>query len=252
MGSKHTTSIYDPASTETLKLSRSKIELYIDCPRCFYLDRRLGISRPSIPAFTLNSAVDHLLKKEFDSYRVKGEAHPLMKENSINAVPFSHNNMDTWRNNFKGVQYFHKSTNLLIYGAVDDVWEHNATHQLYVVDYKSTSTQDEITLAGKWKEAYKRQIEIYQWLMRHNGFDVSNTGYFVYANAKKDRDVFDGRLEFDMQILPYAGDSSWIEQTIIEIKKCLDSQNAPNPKEKCEYCQFISKSQAVPVTLAQK
>src|SRR5437867_3759517 len=82
-----------------LKLSRSKIEDFLRCPRCFYLDRRLGISQPPGFPFNLNSAVDLLLKKEFDIHRGKGTAHPLMKSYGINAIPLSHPELDRWREN---------------------------------------------------------------------------------------------------------------------------------------------------------
>ena len=36
----------------------------------------------------------------------------------------------------------------------------------------------------------KRQMEIYQWLLRKNGFKVSDTGYFVYANGITDARSF--------------------------------------------------------------
>ena len=104
------------------KLSRSKLELFTQCPRCFYLDRRLGVGRVGFPAFTLNSATDTLLKKEFDIHRADQTPHRLMAANNIDAVPFQHEMIDEWRENFKGVQYLHEPTNLLITGAVDDLW----------------------------------------------------------------------------------------------------------------------------------
>ena len=152
-----TKNLFSPDSTEPFKLSRSKIELFIDCPRCFYLDRRLGVSRPPGFPFTLNSAVDHLLKKEFDIHRAQGSAHPLMRAYKVDAVPLKHEMMDEWRENFKGVQFLHRPTNLVITGAVDDVWINDAK-ELMVVDYKATSTTGEITLDSEYRQAYKRQM----------------------------------------------------------------------------------------------
>jgi len=40
-----------------------------------------------------------------------------------------------------------------------------------------------------------------------NGFRVSATGYFVYCNGKTDRHAFDGKLEFDVVLLPYTGNT---------------------------------------------
>jgi len=235
---KRTRNLYDPKNTEPFKLSRSKIDLFIGCPRCFYIDRRLGIGRPPGYPFSLNSAVDKLLKKEFDIHRAKHSSHPIMKTYGVNAVPFEHEMMNEWRENFKGIQYFHKQTNLIITGAVDDVWV-NPKKELIVVDYKSTAKDGEITLEEKWKDGYKRQMEVYQWLLRKNGFKVSNIGYFVYANGSTENEAFDGKLEFDVTLLSYEGNDDWVEPTVKEIHLCLNNDNMPASGEDCDYCAYI-------------
>lgn len=130
---------YQPGQKEIYKLSRSKIELFMQCPRCFWLDVRMKIKRPSGPPFQINKTIDELFKKEFDSYRKVKKPHPLMEENKVQAIPFEHEDLDTWRHNFTGVGIDHKPTNLHIYGAVDDVWKSSKTDELIVVDYKATS-----------------------------------------------------------------------------------------------------------------
>ena len=232
-----TKNLYNPKSKEPFKLSRSKITNFIKCPRCFYLDRRLGIGTPSIPAFSLNSAVDALLKKEFDLLRKKGKAHDLMKECKIDAIPFDHPDMETWRNNFVGVQYHDPNTNFILFGAVDDVWI-GKDKKLIVVDYKSTSTEKEISLEDEWKKWYKIQMEIYQWLFKKNKFKVASTGYFVYANARKNRPKFDKVLKFDLTLLPYKVKTGWIDKVVRDIKKCLDSNKIPKAGSDCEYCAY--------------
>lgn len=235
---KRQRNIYNPQSEKPFKLSRSKLELFTECARCFYLDRRLGVGRPPGFPFTLNTAVDALLKKEFDIHRAKAEPHPLMREYNIPAIPFVHDDLDKWRENFVGVQYLHEPTNFIITGAVDDVWI-NHKGELMVVDYKATSTTQEITLDSEYRQAYKRQMEIYQWLLRRNGFKVSDMGYFVYVNGKTDKKAFDGKLEFDVQILPYKGNDAWVEKTILAAYKCLHSKRAPKLKDSCKYCEYI-------------
>lgn len=230
--------LFDPKSKEPYKLSRSKLELFHECPRCFYLDRRLGIGRPDGPPFTLNNAVDKLLKKEFNLHRVKRTAHPLMEQYGIDAVPFEHPNLDAWRENFVGVQYLHSPTQFLITGAVDDVWV-NPAGELHVVDYKATSTTAEITLESEYRQSYKRQMEIYQWLLRQNGFPVSDTGYFVYVNGRSDRDAFDRKLEFDVQILPYAGRDGWVEGHLASARACLMGDAVPDRAPACKYCSYV-------------
>src|SRR3989338_763905 len=101
-----TRNLYNPKSEEPFRLSRSKIDLFIKCQRCFYLDRRLGVGQPPGYPFSLNSAVDTLLKKEFDLLRAKGEVHPLMKKFGVDAVQYDDKRMDEWRDALSaGVQY---------------------------------------------------------------------------------------------------------------------------------------------------
>jgi CRISPR/Cas system-associated exonuclease Cas4 (RecB family) len=235
---KRSKNLYEPGSSATFKLSRSKIELYMQCPRCFYLDRRMGVGRPPSPPYTLNSAVDALLKKEFDLYRKKGEAHPLMEKYGVDAVPAGHAMLEEWRNNFKGVQYLHKPTNLLLFGAIDDIWL-NRAGQYIVVDYKSTSKNEEIRSLDKdWQDAYKRQMEIYQWLLRNNGMDVSPTGYFVYCNGSTAAHRFDARLEFEITLIPYEGSDAWVEEIINRIYGCLNSPHMPPEGKDCDFCAY--------------
>jgi len=234
--------LYDPKSKEPFRLSRSGIDLFVECPRCFYLDKRLGIGRPPGFPFSLNSAVDHLLKKEFDIHRAKGNPHPLIKSYGLNAIPFSHKDLDKWRENFEGIKYFYEKENLIISGAIDDVWI-NDKKQLIIVDYKSTAKEGEVTLDAPWQDGYKRQMEIYQWLFRMNGFDVSDSGYFVYCNGDKDKEAFDGKLEFKIKLIEHKGKCDWIEPTIKEAKKCLDSDVIPEANKECDYCKYRKISQ---------
>ena len=219
------------------RLSRSKIDLFIECPRCFYVDNKLGTKRPPGYPFNLNSAVDHLLKKEFDIHRKSQTPHPLMTKFGIDAVPFENPQMDKWRENFEGVDYFDKDLDMTISGAVDDVWV-NPQGELYVVDYKSTSKDEEVTLDADWQDGYKRQMEVYQWLLRKNGFKVSNIGYFVYANRRKDKEKFEGVLEFRMKIIPYEGSDSWVEEKLKEIKTVLEKDTIPDSLPTCDYCAY--------------
>lgn len=233
-----TRNLYDIKSKEPFKISRSGIELFMNCPFCFYMDRRLGVKQPPGFPFSLNSAVDALLKKEFDEYRKKGKPHPLMVKYKIPAVPFMHPDLNAWRTNFKGVQALHKPTNLLIFGAVDDVWV-KKSGEIMVVDYKATAKAEEITALDKdWQDSYKRQAEIYEWLLRQNGFKVSDTAYFVYANGILSKKGFGNKLEFDTRIIPYKGKADWVEEVIFEMKKYLDSSKLPKSGAECDYCAY--------------
>jgi len=235
---KKTRNLFDPTAPDGFRISRSKIELFNNCPRCFYLDVRLGIARPSFPSFTLNNAVDELLKREFDVHRAKGEAHPLMRHYNIDAIPLVDSRLDEWRDALRrGVQYDHEPTGFTFRGGVDDIWV-TPQGEFIVVDYKATSKKEEVTIEGYWQQAYKRQVEIYQWLFRGIGEDVLSTAYFVYANGDSDAAAFDGKLEFDVRIIPHQGDDTWVEPLVTQLADCLKSEKTPAAADACEYCRY--------------
>lgn len=229
---------FDASASEPYTISRSKIDRFLECPRCYWLEARYGIGRPDTPPFSLNNAVDELLKKEFDAYRAKGERHPLMETYAVPAIPYAHEKIEEWRDALKrGIAFRDVENNLIIRGGIDDVWV-NERGELHIVDYKATAGKESVTLDDEWKIQYKRQVEIYQWLFRKNGFDVSPIAYFVYANGLSNKQALAGRLEFDMTILPYEGDDSWIPAVVKNLKTCLVSDAIPAPGTACEYCPY--------------
>lgn len=236
--SRRIKNLFDPVSKGFFRLSRSKIDLFLNCPRCFYLDRRLGVGQPPGYPFSLNSAVDKLLKKEFDIHRAKKTAHPLMEHYKIDAVPFAHEKLEEWRDAMRrGITCSCKGTNFLVTGGIDDIWV-NPEGELLIVDYKATSKEGEVNLDAEWQDGYKRQMEIYQWLFKQNGFKVSDTGYFVYCNGNTDKEAFDAKLEFDIKIIPYKGNDSWVEKTIKSAYDCLTRDELPSPSERCDFCSY--------------
>lgn len=239
---------YKPDQKKPYRLSRSKLELFMQCKRCFWLDARLKISRPSSPPFNINKAIDELFKKEFDIYRAKKEPHPLMKQAKIMAIPFAHEHLDKWRQSFgddAGIDYLDANTNLHIFGAVDDVWVDNKD-QLIVVDYKATAKDQPVTSLGpegSWHDMYRRQMEIYQWLFKKNGFKVSDTGYFVYATTNSLADKFDNQLKFETFVFPHKGSTDWVDKLIPEVKSVLEDDGMPPVGQsamggECEHCLY--------------
>jgi CRISPR/Cas system-associated exonuclease Cas4 (RecB family) len=233
---------YNPNRPEYFKISRSKVEFYLNCKRCFFLDRKLGIGQPPGFPFNLNSAVDSLLKNEFDQYRETQKPHPYIKKIGINAVPFKHEKIEEWRFNFKGVSYNHESLKFHVFGAVDDLWINLDNNELIVVDYKSTSKAGEVTLDADWQIGYKRQMEFYQHLLRRNGFKVSDTGYFVYCNGINNKPRFDEKMDFKISLIPYIGNDNWVESTLNEIHSLLNQDHIPEHSKTCKYCDYQMKT----------
>jgi hypothetical protein len=257
--------VYKPDHPEPYEVSRSQIQSFMNCPACFWMNRVKGIKFPGMPGFLLNTATDTLLKKDFDRYRELQKPHPFMQRNGLgHLVPYKHDDFETWTKSLQlGLRTHYEPADLLIGGGLDDVWHDPQTDEIFVVDYKSTAGKrnedltalQPITLNGVYKESYKRQMDMYQWILRQNGFKVSKTGYFVYVNG--DQHFEDGMLEessnkanmkFDVQLLSYEADDSWVEQTILDLKNCLEQDNCPEhaatgfgPKgdKQCEHAELF-------------
>jgi hypothetical protein len=201
----------------------------------------MKITRPNTPPFNINKAIDELLKKEFDSYRVQGKPHPMMVDFGLEAIPFTHDSLDQWRENFVGVVSIHEPTNLHVFGAIDDVWV-DGEGRLIVVDYKATAKDREVSIDSDWQISYKRQLEVYQWLLRQNGFEVDDTGYFVYTNGRIDLDGFYDKVEFKTKIIPYTGNAAWVEPTLQKMKQCMEGDmpavGVAAMGGECDYCAY--------------
>ena len=125
-----TRNIYSRGSTKKFRISRSKVDDFINCPRCFWLDRVKGVDRTRTPTFAINNAVDRLLKNEFDHYREKQTKHPIFTEKNLNYIPFEDIRLNNWRENFKGIEYYDKDLNLTFTGAIDDLWFNEDTNKV--------------------------------------------------------------------------------------------------------------------------
>ncbi len=220
-----------------IKVSRSKLERFLECPRCFWLEVKKGIKRPPSFPYTINSAIDALLKQEFDVHRENGTAHYIIKKYDIDAIPYKCKEIETWRQNFTGIQFHHKLTDFLVFGAVDDVWV-NPAGELIVVDYKATGANE-----YNIHDSYKCQLEVYQWLLLQNGYKVSKTGYFLFAKVNKNNGFAEGKLSFDLSLEALEGDSAWVENALLSARKTLNSA-MPSPIAECPYCQFAKGSRA--------
>ena len=175
---------YKPDKAEIpFELSRSKIEDFIKCKACFWLEKVRGVKRPAIPGFNINTNTDTLLKRDFDS--VRGEkSHPFLINNGLgHLIPFDHDNLELWTQSMHfglpgRFNTLHKETNILFGGGIDDIYQNKETGELHVVDYKSTANLSKnptrVSLEGKWKESYKRQADMYTWVLRRKGFAVSD------------------------------------------------------------------------------
>ena len=230
-----------------MAISRSKWDSFIKCPLCFYLKEKHNIDPPSTPRFNINMRVDNLLKEEFDELRVKGEPHPIFKEYNLNFVPYNGLDPETlkkYRFNRSGVRAKSKKTGIEIFGALDDLWLNKDTDEIVVLDYKATSNKklEDYTSSDKhYHKSYLRQLDFYAYLLKLNDFKVHDTGYWLICNAQDEsQKTFNKKVNFKTTLLPYKLNTDYIEDTLVELKACLDSEKMPNSGSDCDNCRWYN------------
>ncbi len=237
-------SIYKPNQNTDFKISRGKFSDFLTCPRCFYVDRVIGLDVPGTPGWTLNETTDLLLKKEFDVCRKTQTPHRLFLENGLeHLVPFQHPDMDKWRDSLHhGLKARFADTNIILTGGVDDIWQNTENGKLVVADYKSQANikplEPSSYLSDAYKEGYKVQMDFYAFLLKKMGFEVEETAYFLVCNADRKADGFNGEMKFLEVLIPYQWNSDWIEGRVNEMISVLNGSNMPDANPSCKNCAY--------------
>jgi len=218
---------------KAIQLSPNSLNLYLECPHCFWLDKNLGIKRPPPYPYALNSAVDALLKEEFDTYRAKNLPHPLLRENNIKAHLFGNQKLlNQWRNNFAGIRYFDPALQATLFGAVDDVLEFD-DGKIAPLDYKSTGSS-----AANVYDRFQLQLDTYTFLMEKNGFSTPRKGYLAFYIVDKSRGFID-RLPFRKEIMEIETNPSDIYEIFKDAVNCLKEVAPPSHSQDCQFKKWL-------------
>ncbi len=214
-------------------LSPNSLNLYLECPHCFWLDKKQGIKRPPPYPYALNSAVDALLKEEFDDFRKNNEKHPLLIDSGINAHLFANQKLlDQWRSNFSGIRYYDKKLDATIFGAVDDVLEFPGK-KLAPLDYKSTGSK-----VANIYDRFQLQLDIYTYLLEKNGFKTNRKGYLAFYIVDKSNGFLD-RLPFKKELHEVETNPDDVYETFREAVEILNKETPPAHSEDCKFAEWF-------------
>ena len=230
------------ANEKTIQLSPNSLNLFLECPHCFWLDKNLGIKRPPSYPYALNSAVDSLLKEEFDAYRAKKLIHPLLEENNIKAHLFPNQRLlNQWRNNLAGIRYFDKDLGATLFGAVDDVLEFD-DGKIAPLDYKSTGST-----AANVYDRFQLQLDTYTFLMEKNGYKTPRKGYLAFYIVDKSKGFLD-RLPFRKEIVEIETNPGDVYEIFKDAVGCLRSA-PPAHSSDCSFAKWLNEARAFVILL---
>lgn len=213
-----------------MKLSPSALNMFLDCPRCFYLEYKQGIHRPRGAFPSLPGGMDGVLKKYFDAYREKGKFPPELA-GALPGKPFDDfRQLAIWRSNREGIRWFDHETDAELMGAIDDCL---IDAEKYVpVDYKTRGwpkKEDSHTY-------YQNQLNCYAFLFEQNGCPTAGYGYLLFYSPVKVREQ--GIVEFRVEPVRVETDPQAAQKTFRAAVKCLKSKSAPTKHSACEYCSW--------------
>jgi len=196
----------------------------------------MGIRRPPPYPYALNAAVDTLLKEEFDEYRSKGEAHPLLIQHNIAAKLFSNQNLlNQWRSNFSGIRYYDSELDATLFGAVDDILEFEGG-KLAPLDYKSTGSK-----VANIYDRFQIQMDIYTYLLEKNGFKTSRKGYLAFYVVDKRKGFLD-RLPFSKELHAIDTNPDDVYDLFKEAVAVLKRPTPPPHSQDCKFGQWFEKA----------
>jgi len=223
-------------ANKPINLSPSSLNLYFECPACFWLDKKMGIKRPQPYPYALNNAVDILLKEEFDKYRKKRELHPLLVANNIPAKLFKNQKLlNEWRDNFKGLRYYDAELGATLFGAVDDILEFS-DGKLGVLDYKSTGSAVPTVY-----DRFQLQLDIYTFLLEKLGYKTIGKGFLAFYIVDKGNG-FNDRLPFRKEIHTIDTDSSYVMGVFKDAVGLLRVNVPPVHNHDCEYGRWLKEA----------
>ena len=215
------------------KFSPSSLSLLKECPRCFWLHFRKGIKRPDGIFPSLPSGMDKILKNHFDHFMRKGKLPPELQELNGRVKLFDNEELlKIWRSNFKGIQWTDKKGNLFR-GAVDNILKKGK--KLIVLDYKTRG----YPLKEDTHEHYQDQMDIYNFLLRKNGYETEDYTYLIFYHP---HEVFEnGHVCFNTDLIKIKVDIKNAEKIFKKAVETLEG-DIPEPSKECGFCKWINQN----------
>ncbi len=203
-------------------LSHSGLGILDDCPRCFWLKYKKGITWPEGFASRLPNRFDTILKRHFDQHREAGTL-PSILEGKVRGKlqkPFQEKYRLDHDENY---QFYGKLDECLI---LDD--------GLHVpVDHKTTSSDPR----GKDPHpAYQKQLDAYSWLLEANGKKTAGFGLLLFYYPDEVTSMKSG-FPFVIEIVQLQTSPAQARKRFLRGVEILEGP-IPPPISSCAFCSY--------------
>ena len=213
-----------------LTLSNSRLSLYTECPRCFWLDLNAGIKRPDTIFPSLPGGLDLQFKRYFDQFRARGELPPEVKGKLPGNLLADPKIIDRWRDWRRGIRYAPPWSDIELMGALDECLVDDSGFH-YPLDYKTRGYAPK----ANTHEYYQDQMNLYTLLLEGNGHKTKRLAYLLYYHPVEVRER--GLIQFDISIREVPSDPEAAERLVKDAVSVL-SGPAPPSHPACGFCNW--------------
>jgi len=207
-----------------IKLSPTSLNLFLECPRCFWLYLNKGIKRPSIPVATITTGLDRVVKEYCNLYRAKGILPPLL-ENKVPGKLISNLPKRGW------LEFKDDKIEAILGGYLDECLD--LGNNFYAaLDHKTRGSKPENT-----HRAHQFQMDVYTFLLEQNSFPTKRIAYLIYYIPK----VVSSGQAIDFEIVPseVKTDPDNAKQVFSDAVAML-KRAIPMPHPDCIFCQWTA------------
>ena len=216
-----------------IRLSPSTLNLFLKCPRCFWLHFNKKSKRPRGIVSSLPGGMDKVIKEYFDKYRLKDELPPELKGKLEGKLMPDLALIKKWRYWQTGLAYKDKETGAVLGGAIDDCLQNG---KFYIfLDYKTRRSPPKEGWLVYSEKYYKNQLSCYTLLLKENGYKVKNYAYLIYYFPKVVKE--NGVVEFDIKIVKININIHEAKKNFLNAVKLLQGEIPPRSPG-CEYCNW--------------
>jgi hypothetical protein len=220
-----------------IRLSPSKLNLFQDCPLCFWLQEVKGIHRPEGPKSTLPSGMDLLIKKYFDKYRAMGKMPPEIEGKVQGKLLADQDLLKKWRFWGTGLKFEDKKLNAVLYGALDECFVESDSSSdsgqvFYIpVDYKTRG----FALKEDSFSYYQTQLDCYTLLLESAGYKHLSFGYLIYYIPEIVEE--NGIVKFRIDLQKIETDPQRGYKIFSQAVECLRGPQ-PLSHSECKFCSW--------------
>lgn len=205
-----------------IKLSPSSLNIFLECPRCFWLSINKAIKRPSIPVATITSGLDRVIKEYFDNYRKQNILPPLL-EGKLPGRLIRNFPKNGW------LEFMDKECDAKLGGYLDECLD--LGNNFYApLDHKTRGLRPEGT-----HKAHQFQMDTYTLLLEENKFPTKKIAYLVYYIPKTI--TYQKTIEFEVVVSEIQTDPQRAQKTFYQAISVLKG-NIPLAAKDCEFCRW--------------